>query len=141
MAGSRVPAYSLSPRLCANHHHLCDRYDIQLVQDQPFYLSGWKIEARDLQNTEHREQDVRRHQRRPTRALWSTVHCSGEWEGTGKFAAALIIDTPNYQQWEIKPLGQGYTIQKVGTTFLDTFDITYPLINNNVGGDRYLQKA
>ena len=26
-------------------------------------------------------------------------------------------------------------------TFLDTFDITYPLIHNNVGGDRYLQKA
>jgi hypothetical protein len=100
-------------RLFANYHHPSTKNGLQLLQYWPFYLPGWPTQARDLQNSEHREQNLRRHPGPYARALRSTIYQSREWKGPSKSTIPLATDAPDKQQWDIQPLGPGYTIRKV----------------------------
>ena len=108
------------PRLLfTSHHHPDDTNGLHLSQHQFFYLPGWKTQARNLQDTEPREQNIRRYKGRCAGTLRQTIHRPRGREGPGETTTWLTIGIADDQyQWEIKPLGPGYTIRKVVASFI-----------------------
>jgi hypothetical protein len=68
--------------------------------------------------------------------MWEAIYGSREWKRRGKSIAALATGVPDNQQWDIQPLGPGYTIRKVSA---DSITHVYPLNTDNRPGRLPLQ--